>query len=212
MSSCDRNGHGGHRAQLSPARDGAAYSGYCAELRSISNRRSVHEKAEISAHSSCIRSDEHWACVNAAVGKSCVCCNKGACTKRRSGNVLLPFFFLVTACCILKSSAGNFTCDFGSCDYQYEKRIKELGDVAASTLEKHRLIAAPTISQYIKESATRMPIGSLVASTTKKFLAASADGLTNSFLVILFVVYLMEKPAPKRPKSEFCFLKKWKFF
>lgn len=100
----------------------------------------------------------------------------------------------------------NHTCDFGLRNHQYEKRIKELGGVAASTLEKHRLIAAPTISQYIKESAARMPIGSLVASTTKKFLAASADGLTNSFLVILFVVYLMEKPLPKRPKSKPCFL------
>ena len=55
---------------------------------------------------------------------------------------------------------------------------------------------APTLplSSGAQAQTAKLPIGPLIAATVKKYLEDLAMGLTNTFLVFLFVIYLLERP------------------
>eukprot|EP00793_Prasinoderma_coloniale_P001261 PRCOL_00005033-RA len=52
----------------------------------------------------------------------------------------------------------------------------------------------PSLLDIIKAQTAKLPIGPLIAATVKKYLEDLAMGLTNTFLVFLFVIYLLERP------------------
>ena len=65
--------------------------------------------------------------------------------------------------------------------------------------EGHKRDELPTLLDIIKEQTAKLPIGPLIANTVKKYLEDLAMGLTNMFLVFLFVIYLLERPRRSAP-------------